>query len=95
MSKSLTLELPDDVWRAMEAAALREGRTPEAIALNWLTGQAPKRDQKSMPRELEAARNRFRRHFGAVKSGNPRSADNERIDADLAREYASTHEVKS
>jgi hypothetical protein len=27
------------------------------------------------------------RHAGAVSSGNHRSADNERIDADLAREY--------
>lgn len=28
-----------------------------------------------------------RRHFGSVHSGDPRSADNDRIDADLAREY--------
>jgi hypothetical protein len=27
------------------------------------------------------------RHAGAVRSSNPRSADNEQIDADLAREY--------
>ena len=94
MSKSVTLELPDDVWRAMVEEALHEGRTPEAIAVKWLTGKAPKRDQKS-PRQTEAGRNRFRRHFGAVKSVKPRSADNEQIDADLAREYASTHEVKS
>ena len=26
-------------------------------------------------------------HAGAVSSGNPRAADNEQIDADLAREY--------
>ena len=26
-------------------------------------------------------------HAGAVRSDNPRSADNEQIDADLAREY--------
>ncbi|MGI8641722.1 MAG: hypothetical protein ACR2MG_17480 [Pyrinomonadaceae bacterium] len=29
----------------------------------------------------------FARHFGAVKSGDSRSADNDKIDADLAREY--------
>jgi hypothetical protein len=27
-----------------------------------------------------------------VSSGDPRSADSDRIDADLAREYGSTHE---
>jgi hypothetical protein len=32
----------------------------------------------------------LRRHFGAFQSGNPRSADNELIDADLAREYGSS-----
>jgi hypothetical protein len=31
---------------------------------------------------------RARRHFGAWDSGDERSADNERIDRDLAREYA-------
>ena len=30
--------------------------------------------------------------FGSWSSGNPTSADNEQIDADLAREYANNHE---
>ncbi len=30
---------------------------------------------------------KFAGHFGAVKSGDSRSADNDKIDADLAREY--------
>ena len=30
--------------------------------------------------------------FGAVSSGDPNSSDNERIDADLSREYANDHE---
>ena len=32
--------------------------------------------------------------FGAWDSGDPHSADNDRIDIDLARESASPHEVK-
>lgn len=35
----------------------------------------------------QAAEERFARHIGAVNSGNPRSGDNEQIDADLAKEY--------
>ncbi len=31
--------------------------------------------------------------FGIWDSGDPRSADNSRIDVDLAREYASSHEA--
>ena len=34
-----------------------------------------------------------RSFFGIWDSGDPRSADNDRIDADLAREYESTHEA--
>jgi hypothetical protein len=35
----------------------------------------------------EVERGKARRHFGAWDSGDERSADNERIDLDLAREY--------
>ncbi len=34
-----------------------------------------------------------RSFFGIWDSGDPRSADNDRIDADLADEYASSHEA--
>lgn len=34
-----------------------------------------------------------RSFFGIWDSGDPRSADNDRIDSDLAREYASSHEA--
>lgn len=34
----------------------------------------------------------LRELFGSVDLGQPTGADNESIDADLAREYASTHE---
>ncbi len=32
--------------------------------------------------------------FGACDSGDPRSADNDRIDSDLAREYANSHKTE-
>ena len=42
------------------------------------------------PRQASAEpRGSVRRHFGAVHSGDARSADNERIDADLVRAYES------
>ncbi len=36
-----------------------------------------------------------RKHFGAINSGDPRSADNDKIDTDLAREYSDTHELEN
>ncbi len=42
--------------------------------------------------EKQLAEERFARWIGSVSSGDVRSADNERIDADLARAYATTHD---
>jgi hypothetical protein len=35
------------------------------------------------------------KYLGIFDSGDPRSADNEKIDSDLAREYADDHEPKN
>lgn len=40
--------------------------------------------------QSEARPGKARRHFGAWDSGDDRSADNERIDLDLAREYGAS-----
>jgi hypothetical protein len=42
--------------------------------------------------EKQAARERFERHFGEIDLGYPTGADNEGIDADLAREHAGSPE---
>ena len=36
-----------------------------------------------------------RKYFGTFDSGDPNSADNEKIDADLAAAYADDHEPKN
>ncbi len=52
------------------------------------------KSEKKEPTEAEkqAAEERFARWIGSVKSGDSRSADNEKIDADLAKEYGATHD---
>lgn len=42
--------------------------------------------------DARLAEERFARHFGAIKSGDRNSADNEKIDADLIRAYEDTHD---
>ncbi|MBA2645882.1 MAG: hypothetical protein H0U81_03685 [Pyrinomonadaceae bacterium] len=51
-------------------------------------------DNAQTPSEAETqlAEERFARWIGSVNSGDPYSADNERIDADLARAYGATHD---
>jgi len=42
--------------------------------------------------EKQLAEERFARHFGAIKSGDRTSADNEKLDADLIRILEDTHD---
>ena len=61
-------------------------RKSRAIVTLLENGQEP----KPLPTEEETrvAEARFARWIGAVNSGNPHSADNEQLDADLAQAYA-------
>jgi predicted transcriptional regulator len=95
--KTLTFELHDDIYEALQRMAEQTGRPFEAVALEWLAKYAypPRPKRRLSEEELAAAEERLRRHAGAVDSGDPHSADNERIDADLAREYGSTHEEEA
>ena len=88
MSKQLVLELPEDVYERLQRVAKVAGQSPEDWAKKRL-----KLDKLSES-EKEAKRGKVRRHFGAVDLGYPTGTDNEKIDADLAKEYADTHEEK-
>jgi hypothetical protein len=92
MSKTLTYDVPEELYEAFDHIARRDGKTTEQVALEYLTRRAAERRPKLSEEERQAARDRLLRYAGAVNSGDPNSADNERIDADLAREYTSTHE---
>ena len=81
-----------DVYRYLEEIAPAMGKTADELLAEWRAKRPPKPPPPLTEEELQAARERFRRHCGAVNSGDPHSADNERIDEDLAREYGSTHE---
>jgi hypothetical protein len=74
---------------ALESRAEDQGRPFGEMEREWAEERLrPEPRQNLSPEEWEAADQRIRRHFGAINSGDPRSADNDRIDADLAREYA-------
>lgn len=98
MSQTLTLELSDEVYTVIRGHAETAGTSPAhwiATALEQQYGGVRAREGASVQRteaEKQAARERFERHFGEVDLGYATGADNEQIDADLAREYAATHE---
>ena len=93
MSQILTLELNDEVYNALQQRANLLGLDLSELAATSLEQQyrlTKTKDQRTEA-EKEAARQRFERHIGSI-SGYPTGADNESIDADLAKEYASNHE---
>lgn len=90
--KTLTLNIPDEFYHAFERIAARDGSTVEAVALDWLARNGPKPRPQLTEAESQAAWDRLLSHMGTVATGDPRSADNDRIDADLAREHVETHE---
>ncbi|MCI0440466.1 MAG: hypothetical protein L0177_15240 [Chloroflexi bacterium] len=92
MSKKITFEIHDDIYEILEIRSKREGRPIEELAIELLASVMPKPRPKLTEEEREAARERMRRFAGAESLGYPTGADNESIDADLAREYGSSHE---
>jgi predicted transcriptional regulator len=90
--KTLTLQVADDLYEAFKELAAKSGRTTDGVALQWLARRAERSLAVSTTGDRQAARARLLRHAGAENLGYPTGADNESIDADLAREYAATHE---
>lgn len=93
MSQSLTLELSEQVFVAIQRQAQAIGISPAQLAATLLEQQFPQAFKLLLDdAEKNAARTRFERHFGTLALDDSTDLDNESIDADLAREYASTHE---
>jgi hypothetical protein len=88
MEHKLTVTVPDEVYQPLVQEALRQGRTPEEWAAERLSQTVPRIPAFSDVADEQEAEERFARHIGAWDSGDQNSADNDRIDADLAREYA-------
>jgi predicted DNA-binding protein len=92
MSKTLTLRLPDEIAEIIAELARKAGKPEEELALEWLARYAAKPPPHVSAADTTTAWDRLRRHAGKVSSGDARSADNGRIDEDLAREHADPHE---
>ncbi len=93
MSQILTLEINEQVFAAIQRRAETIGISPERLAATLLEQQFTEALKLLLDEaERDAARAKFERHFGTLKLNDSMSLDNDSIDADLAREYASTHE---
>ena len=88
MNRTLTVELSERAYGALERHARAVAQSPVELAAAALEQRFGVADSSpTSGDEAQAARLRFERHFGAVDLGHPTGADNEGIDADLARAY--------
>ncbi len=92
MAKTITLELPDEVYESLEQVSREAGRELEDVAAEWLASRAPARLMPLTDAERRAALDELAPFIGAIESGDPRSADNWRIDEDLATDAADPHD---
>jgi hypothetical protein len=92
VSKTITIELDDEVYQALHDMSNRSGRPIEALALEWITKHGPTPAPQRSEAERLAARTRFLRFAGSHHGLDPHGSNNERIDADLAKEYHDPHE---
>lgn len=92
MSQHLTLELSDEVYANLQQQANAMGLSVD----NWVMALLSRHGNGVTATEpsalqLEEARQRFRRHAGAIQLDQPTGVDNESIDADLVRAYANEY----
>lgn len=93
MSQILTLELSDRVFAAIQKQAQNIGIPPESLAANLLEQKFSQIVNLLLTeKETEDGQAKFERHFGTLNLSYITNLDNESIDADLAKEYSSTHE---
>jgi len=91
MSQTLVLQLSDEAYATLRREAESTGASPAEVAAGWVERQVAGCSLRTEA-DRQAARERFERHFGEVDMGCATCLDNETIDAELAAEYADTHE---
>lgn len=99
MGQTLTLKLSDETYTLIRRRAEAAGTSParwlaSALEEQYARGRASQGGGETRPgADKQAARQRFERHFGEVDVDDATGADNARIDADLAQQYAEAHEA--
>jgi hypothetical protein len=88
VSEVVTLELRDELYADLKQKAESVGISLEAWIAVALEQQNTVLNQPKTEAEKELARQRFRRHAGAIDLGYPTGADNASIEADLVRSYS-------
>jgi hypothetical protein len=83
---TVTYDLPEEICLVLEQRAAAEGRRLEEVVAEHVACRYSHRGLLSADETRRRVAD-FERFVGSFDSGDPRFSDNERIDADLAKEY--------
>jgi hypothetical protein len=92
MSRTITVEVTDEVYAEIEREAASAGVTPEMRAAEKLAHRSP--PQQLFVRGTGAMSPTLAALLGSASVPNPRGLDNRLIDEDLAADHADRHERK-
>lgn len=96
MSQELTIQLSDTAYAQLQLRAISEAKSPSELVVAAIERQLAlpcgSEPSPTTDPDNQGARGLVRKYFGTFDLGYAVGADNEAIDADLAREYGSTHE---
>jgi hypothetical protein len=84
MSKSMTLDVPDDVYDRLCKSARSAGQPVEQLATALLSKSA---GAISVSREKTGTLEDLMHFAGAADGGDPDGSDNDKIDRDLLKDY--------
>jgi hypothetical protein len=89
MSQQLTLEISDEVYADLQRKASAIG----VSITEWIVTVLSRQDAVAVlsSEQQEQARQKFKRHAGAISLGYATGTTNEAIDADLAKAYANEY----
>jgi len=90
--EELIRELPPE--RREEVRQFVEIMLARPVPNASVSAEASERMEHTKPLLEDLERRTVRQYFGAWDSGDENSADNDRIDADLALEYGAAHEAE-
>ncbi|MGH9427656.1 MAG: hypothetical protein ACRD2L_15300 [Terriglobia bacterium] len=85
-------QIPNEIFVLLQQLGLHLGKTTKELVTEWLARYSTRSAPPLSEEERQAAWELLQRHCGTVSLGHATGADNESIDADLAREYGSLHE---
>src|SRR5437588_1948388 len=83
VSKTFSFDVSDELYEGIRQTAARLGRPVEEVGIEWLAKHLPgPRDWE--PEPDSAGSDQLEKYAGAISTGDRHSADNDKIDADLA-----------